>query len=698
MSVVVPVILCGGSGTRLWPLSRSDKPKQLISLDGKHTLLENTLLRAKTIVGASNPICVTAAAYGAEVRQTLDRLGLKGTVLLEPEPRNTAPALCAAALVAIQSNPEAVVVALPADHVLEEGGAFAASIARAVAAAERGWLTVLGVMPRHASSALGYIVPASDVDGLPEVHRVGRFVEKPEAAVAERLISDGALWNAGIVVARTATIIEAMRRHEPAVLEAVERSLAAAGGAARDMRPSADEFSTAPSISFDKAVLERHENVAVTALDAAWRDVGTWAEVAELYPADGDGNRNSGRVQLTSSSNTFVFSPHKLTVGIGLKDFVVIDTPDALLVANRNELWRLQEVVEALAAGSAQVRSRDAASNLDKIITKTGIVVIGRNEGNRLIACLRSLKIEKHPVVYVDSGSTDGSLEHAASFGAEVIALDMSVPFTAARARNAGLDHLKKHWPDLQYVQFVDGDCVLVEDWIAAAEAFLEERADVAVVCGRLREIHPNATIYNQLCDIEWDTPVGEAAQCGGVSMMRLPATLEVGGFCDKLIAGEEPELCLRLREYGWRIFRLQNAMALHDVDIRHFGHWWTRTLRGGFAYAAVSVMHAKSPKRIWRRETLRALVWGVVLPLAIFAAGFLHTAALLLFLLYPLQVALIAIRRGAANVMSWRYGLFMTIAKFAEAVGILKFFVSYAISLSKTSKKKLDLPTLNLN
>jgi GT2 family glycosyltransferase len=308
---------------------------------------------------------------------------------------------------------------------------------------------------------------------------------------------------------------------------------------------------------------------------------------------------------------------------------------------------------------------------------KTGIVVIGRNEGERLVACLRSFAMDQYQVVYVDSGSLDGSIQQAKDFRAETIALDMSSPFTAARARNAGLSRLNEKWPGQQYVQFVDGDCTMVDGWLAAAEFFLDGRDDVAVVCGRVREIQPEATIYNRLCDIEWNAPVGEAIQCGGIAMMRIPAVLDVGGFRDELIAGEEPELCLRLREKGWKIWRLQNEMALHDADIRHFGQWWQRTLRGGFAYAAVSTLHAESPKRIWHRETVRAIFWGLVLPVAILAASVLHAAALLLFLVYPLQIARIAIRKGAADPMSWRYGLFMTIAKFAEAVGVLKYVLS---------------------
>ncbi|MDP1699400.1 MAG: sugar phosphate nucleotidyltransferase [Aestuariivirga sp.] len=371
MSLVIPVILCGGSGTRLWPLSRSNRPKQLISVVGDHTLLEGTLMRARVIAGAGNPICVTAAAYGAEVRQSLDQLGLRGRLLLEPEPRNTAPALCAAALLARRTDPGAIIVALPADHVIEDGEAFAASIAHAVAAAEKGWLAILGVRPRHASTALGYIVPGAAVDGLPHITRVSRFAEKPEPELAESLIAAGALWNAGIVVARADAVIEAMRKHEPAVLAAVERSLESGAGEFDDVHLAAKGFAKAPRISFDKAVLERHEAVAVTALDAEWRDVGTWAEVAEIHPADGDGNRQSGRIQLSSSHNSFVLSPHRLTVGIGLEDLIVVDSPDALLIVNRNELGLLRGAVEAMTAASFP----EVAVGDDRISTK--LVSIG---------------------------------------------------------------------------------------------------------------------------------------------------------------------------------------------------------------------------------------------------------------------------------------------------------------------------------
>lgn len=350
MSHIIPVILCGGSGTRLWPLSRRDRPKQLISLGGEYTLLEGTLKRASAIMGAGEPICVTAAAYGIEVRESLDRMGMRGSLLLEPEARNTAPALAAASLVALRIAADSIIVALPADHVMGEGDDFTASMARACAAAEQGWLTILGVRPRHASSAVGYIMPGAAIDGLPQINRVSRFIEKPELEMAEGLIATGALWNAGIVAARADIVIAAMRKHEPLLLEAVKRSLAGGRSEVGDVHLRQGEFAAAPSISFDKAVLERHEAVAVTALDAMWRDVGTWTEVAELYPADANGNRQRGRVHLLSSRGSFVLSPHRLTVGIGLTDLTVIDTPDALLVANRNELGLMGKVVEVMTA------------------------------------------------------------------------------------------------------------------------------------------------------------------------------------------------------------------------------------------------------------------------------------------------------------------------------------------------------------
>jgi glycosyltransferase involved in cell wall biosynthesis len=309
---------------------------------------------------------------------------------------------------------------------------------------------------------------------------------------------------------------------------------------------------------------------------------------------------------------------------------------------------------------------------------KTGIVVIGRNEGQRLVACLRSLGTGQRPVVYVDSGSTDGSIGAASGLGADVVVLDLTIPFTAARARNAGIARLAEIRSDLSYVQFIDGDCQLAPGWIAAAEAFLDGREDAAVVCGRRRELRPDASIYNAICDIEWDTPAGEGTACGGDALMRLAAVAAAGGYSAELIAGEEPELCLRLREAGWKIWRIDEEMTAHDANISCFGQWWKRTMRGGFAYAAVLALHARSPKRIWLRESARALAWGLALPVSVLiSCAAWPTLAVALMGLFPIQFARLAIKRGGSSARSWRYAFFMILAKFAEAAGILKYAVS---------------------
>lgn len=302
-----------------------------------------------------------------------------------------------------------------------------------------------------------------------------------------------------------------------------------------------------------------------------------------------------------------------------------------------------------------------------------GVVVIGRNEGARLISCLLSLGELAASTVYVDSGSTDGSAEAARRLGAAVVELDMGVPFTAARARNAGFARLDR--PELEFVQFVDGDCTLAPEWITRAHAFLAAHDDVAVVAGRRRERAPEQSVYNALCDREWDTPVGEATETGGDCLVRAASFRKVGGYAPDLIAGEEPEMCVRLRGAGWRIWRLDAEMTLHDANITRFGQWWRRATRAGHAYAEVAARHANSPCAIWGANVRRALLWGLALLAAILAAAALvHPASLALLLLYPLQVARIAWRERAIGRSGWAYALFVTLAKFPEAQGVVRF------------------------
>lgn len=241
-----------------------------------------------------------------------------------------------------------------------------------------------------------------------------------------------------------------------------------------------------------------------------------------------------------------------------------------------------------------------------------GLVAIGRNEGERLKRCLRSAKPQVSQLVYVDSGSTDDSVAFARSLGVHVVELDPSVPFTAGRARNEGLRRLVASMPEAEYVQFVDGDCELDPNWIAVARVELESKPEVAVVCGRRRERFPDASVYNRLCDIEWNTPVGEALACGGDFLVRRSAFEEVGGFRPDLIAGEEPDLCARLRQKGHRVLRLDAEMTLHDAAMTEFSQWWKRNMRSGHATAEAWYRRGSWAERHLFKEIVSNVAWSL--------------------------------------------------------------------------------------
>ncbi|MFT4150953.1 MAG: glycosyltransferase family A protein [Paracoccaceae bacterium] len=300
---------------------------------------------------------------------------------------------------------------------------------------------------------------------------------------------------------------------------------------------------------------------------------------------------------------------------------------------------------------------------------KVDAVVIGRNEGARLIACLASLTGRVRRLVYVDSGSTDGSVQAAQAAGAEVVSLDMALPFTAARARNAGLARLAADPPDL--VQMVDGDCTVDPGWLAAAMDAFSAHPGAVVVCGRRREMFPDASVWNALIDREWDTPVGLARACGGDALMRYEALHAAGGYRDSLIAGEEPELCLRLARAGGQIWRIDAGMTHHDAAMKRFGQWWRRSVRAGHAFAEGAALHGAPPERHWVAETRRALVWGAGLPALTVVAGLVHPAGWLVLLVYPAQFVRLSLRDG------WRAALFGMVGKFAEARGAFGYFAN---------------------
>lgn len=305
--------------------------------------------------------------------------------------------------------------------------------------------------------------------------------------------------------------------------------------------------------------------------------------------------------------------------------------------------------------------------------TTIGAVIIGRNEGDRLRKCLASVMPLIPFTVYVDSGSRDGSEAMAQAMGADTHSLDLASPFTAARARNAGLERLLSRRPNIRFVQFVDGDCEMMSGWMTAALAHLDAQPDCAAVCGRRRERYPERSIYNRLCDVEWNTPPGNALSCGGDALFRTEAFTQVDGFRDGLIAGEEPELCLRLRRSGWHIHRLDQEMTLHDAAITSWGQWWRRTVRGGYAFAEGAWLHGGAPDRHWVRETGRALFWGFSFPLLILSLGmFMHPLGGLLLLMYPLQWLKLSRRDGSPGLA------FLSLAgKFAETQGALKFYLT---------------------
>jgi GT2 family glycosyltransferase len=306
-----------------------------------------------------------------------------------------------------------------------------------------------------------------------------------------------------------------------------------------------------------------------------------------------------------------------------------------------------------------------------------GVVAIGRNEGQRLRACLTSVLHDCPTVVYVDSGSTDGSVELARSLGAIVVELDTATPFTAGRARNEGFAHLPAN---IELVQFVDGDCEIAANWIATAVAALQMQSSTVIVCGRRRERFPDASIFNRLCDMEWNTPIGRAQACGGDFMVRAAAFREVGGFDPTVIAGEEPEMCFRLRVKGWTIERLDGEMTLHDAAMTRVGQWWKRNIRSGHAYAQGYAMHG-GPPDFWRRRQVRSIVyWTCVPPIAAIALLVLAPhhwwVAICPLLLYPALMLKTADGRRRKDSIgdAVLYAGAAVLGKFPQFLGVVKY------------------------
>ena len=298
-----------------------------------------------------------------------------------------------------------------------------------------------------------------------------------------------------------------------------------------------------------------------------------------------------------------------------------------------------------------------------------GAVVIGRNEGDRLKACLRSLVPLCARVVYVDSGSGDDSVAFARSLGVTVVELDTSTPFTAARARNAGFEALLAGG-ELDLVQFVDGDCKVEPGWLEAGVTALAERPDLGLVTGWRSEIHPLASVYNQMCQVEWRRPAGPISACGGDMMVRVTGFRKAGGFDPTVIAAEDDEFCLRLAEAGWKLERLPVEMTLHDAAMTRFGQWWQRAKRAGHGFAQLNRMHPPH----FQREKLRVWVYGLILPLilllGLFVSGWIVLAVLAIYALSFWKTW----RGLRGQPMAVRQAALLTVAKIPNLLGMLTY------------------------
>lgn len=318
---------------------------------------------------------------------------------------------------------------------------------------------------------------------------------------------------------------------------------------------------------------------------------------------------------------------------------------------------------------------------------KLGFVVIGRNEGKRLHSCLNAIKeiSQASPVIYVDSGSTDDSVPFAKSLDYEVVELDLSTPFTAARARNAGYLELVKLYPDIQYVQFLDGDCELQRGWIDSAINALDSSQDVGIVSGRRIEKNKKATIYNTLMDIEWDTPVGEAKAVPGDMCVKTSVLMQVKGFTENIISAEDDDFCIRVRELGYKVFRLDVAMTFHDANILHLRQWFKRSKRGGHGYANINHLHGGYPEYYFRRQLISVLFWGGIYPLALIIFSFISPViALVLLSVYLLFITKTIIRKwfeGHPLNVAISYGLLIYSGKIPELVGAFIYWKTYLTS-----------------
>jgi mannose-1-phosphate guanylyltransferase / mannose-6-phosphate isomerase len=345
-----PVILSGGSGTRLWPLSRASYPKQLLKLASERTMLQDTAARGLSDVGFAPPVLVCNEDHRFLVDDQLQQIGIKPqAILLEPLARNTGPAIAAAALWLLARDPDALMLVQPSDHVIASPADLHGAVMRGLAAAQAGRLVTFGVKPSRADTGYGYIQSGEPVDGADGVFAVDRFVEKPDRATAQRFVDSGAFfWNSGIFLLSARAYLGELSRINPAMLSACERAVRDGKEDLTFFRLAVESFGEAPALSIDHAVMEHTSRAAVVPVDMAWSDVGSWPALRGVGTLDGDGNILHGDVLADRVHNSYIRSEGQLVAVVGLDNLVVVATDDAVLVADADSATEVSRIVAKL--------------------------------------------------------------------------------------------------------------------------------------------------------------------------------------------------------------------------------------------------------------------------------------------------------------------------------------------------------------
>lgn len=360
MTAIYPVILCGGSGTRLWPASRSDQPKQFLKLVGDRSSFQETVLRVKDIPGVAEVVVVTGEAMVGFVAEQTAEIGAWTTILVEPEARDSAPAVAAAAAYVERQDPNGVVLMLAADHHISEPEIFQQAALTAAEAAEQGLIVTFGVQPTVPATGFGYIRPGAPLlDG--SVREVAAFVEKPDQATAERYLLEGYLWNSGNFAFKAATLLAEFEAFEPTVAAAAKACAALLELEAGIGRLDREAFAQAKKISLDYAVMERTTKAAVVPAAFAWSDLGAWDAIWEASVRDGEGNAQDGDVDLHGATNVLVRTTGPYVGVIGVSDIVVVVEPDAVLVCHRKDSQAVKTLVDGLKAKGRSIASRKSA-------------------------------------------------------------------------------------------------------------------------------------------------------------------------------------------------------------------------------------------------------------------------------------------------------------------------------------------------